>query len=93
MDNRKREVPLVPVRQETPASMVALITRQLEPVSPLPAMQSAITAGVQSKNVSKKDFCVLSLDNKRVLKDIKFVINSSSKNTYEKLDQLYSVVD
>jgi hypothetical protein len=27
VDNRKREVPLVPVRQETPASMVALITR------------------------------------------------------------------
>jgi hypothetical protein len=56
-------------------------------------MQSAITVGVQSKSVSKKDFCVLSLDNTRVLKDIKFAINSSDKNTYEKLDQLHSVVE
>lgn len=56
-------------------------------------MQSAITAGVQTKNVPKKDFCVLSPENTRALKDIKFVINSSSKNFYERLDQLYSTME
>jgi hypothetical protein len=93
VENRQREVPLVSVKQETPAPLVALITTKLEPTSPLPIMQSAITAGVQNKNVSKKDFCVLSLENTRLLKDMKFTINSSGKNTYEKMDQLYNILE
>jgi hypothetical protein len=93
IDNRKREVPLVPVKQETPAPVVALTTTKIETTSPLPTMQSAITAGVQSRNVSKKEFCVLNMENTRLLKEIKFAINSSGKNTYEKMDQLYNILE
>jgi hypothetical protein len=93
VDNRQREVPLLPVKQETPAPLVALITTKLEPTSPLPMMQSTITAGVNSRNVSKKDFCVLNLETTRLLKEMKFTINSSGKNTYEKMDQLFNILE
>jgi hypothetical protein len=53
--NRNKEVTLVPVKQEPPAPVVALLTAKMEPISLPSASQSAITVGVQSKNVSKKE--------------------------------------
>jgi hypothetical protein len=90
---RRREVvPPVSVKQEHLVPVVATRTIKLEKTSPSPLLQSSTAAGGQIRKVQKKDYCIVTSDSLKLLRDIRFTIVYSGKNNYEKLDQLHTIM-
>jgi hypothetical protein len=67
------------IKQEHQVPVVALTTIKQEPTSPSPRLQSSTAAGVHNRQVQKKDYCIVTTDHAKSLREIRFTINASGK--------------
>jgi hypothetical protein len=97
---QKREViPQVVIKQEAvmepkyQVPIVALKTIKQEPTYLSPRLQITTAAGGPNRQVQKKDYCNVTADHAKALREIRFTVNASGKGNYEKLESLYSILE
>lgn len=94
LSKNKKVVPSVQVKQEHLAPIVAKKTIKMEPI---PSPKQPATVAEEKLillQVSRKDYCVISVENTKLLKEIQLSTSNPRKNSStDRLEKLYMVIN
>jgi hypothetical protein len=89
---KERMAPLVQIKQERSAVPVAVKTEKLESNPKPTQLDPAVEGKIVLIQVPKKDYCQLSAENVKILKEIQTSTTNPGKNTNERLDKVCMVM-